>query len=65
MTYEMVNKLWPENFFNTYLPRFLVSKYNTRHCRDLQVTGYRTEFAKRELPILNSFKKQLKTYLKG
>ena len=65
------------------LPRSSVSKYNTWHCRDLQIPRYRIEFAKkgfhysalkawndipvelRELPTLNSFRKQLKTYLKG
>ena len=83
MTYKIMNKLCPEKFFNKFLPRSSVSKYNTRHCRDLQIPRYRTEFAKigfhysalkawndlpaelRELPTQNSFKKQLKTYLKG
>ena len=78
-----MNKLCPENFFNKFLLRCSVSKYNTRHCRDLQIPRYRTEFAKKgfhysalkawndtpaelhELPTLNSFKKQLKTYLKA
>ena len=83
MTYKIMNKLCPEEIFNKFLPRSSVSNYNTRHCRDLQIPRYRTEFAKkrlhysalkacndlpaelRELPSQNSFKKQLKTYLKG
>ena len=83
MTYKIMNKLCPENFFNKFLPRSSVSKYNTRCCRDLQIPRYRTEFPKkgfhysalkawndlpaklRELPTQNSFKKQLRTYLKG
>ena len=83
MTDKIMNKLCPERFFNKFLPRSSVSKYNTRHCRDLQIPRYRNEFAKkgfhysalkawndlpaklRELPAQNSFKKQLKTYLKG
>ena len=83
MTCKIMNKLCPEKFFNKFLPKSSVSKYNTRHCRDLQIPRYRTEFAKkgfhysalkawndlpaklRELPTQNSFKKQLKTYLKG
>ena len=78
-----MNKLCPEKVFNKFLPRSSVSKYNTRHYRDLQIPRYRTEFPKkgfhysalkawndlpaklRELPTQNSFKKQLKTYLKG
>ena len=48
MTYKIMNKLCPENFFNKFLPRSSVSKYNTRHCRDLQIPRYRTEFAKKD-----------------
>ena len=47
MTYKIMNKLYPEKFFNKFLPRSSVSKYNTRHCRDLQIPRYRTEFAKK------------------
>ena len=78
-----MNKPCQENFFNNFLPRTSVSKYDTRQSRDLQTPRYRTEFAKkgfhystlkalndifaelRELTTLNSFKEQLKTYLKG
>ena len=83
MTYKIMNKLSPEKSFNKFLPRSSVSKYIRRHCRDLQISRYRTEFAKKEfhypalkawndlpaklceLPTQNSFKKQLKTCLKG
>ena len=47
MTYKIMNKLCPEKFFNKFLPRSSVSKYNTRHCRDLKIPRYRTEFAKK------------------
>ena len=83
MIYKIMNNLCPKNFLNKFLPRSSVLKYNTRHCRDLQIPRYRIGFAKkgfhysalkawndipaelRELPTLNSFKQQLKTYLKG
>jgi len=84
MAYKIKNKLCPEKFLNKFLPRSWLLKYNTRHCQDLQIPRYQTEFAKkgfhysalkawndllaavlRELPTQNSFKKQLKTYLKG
>ena len=78
-----MNKFCPETFFNKFLARSSFSNYNIRHCQDLQIPRYRTEFTKkefhysalnawndlptelRELPIQNSFKKQLKTYLRG
>ena len=47
MTYKIMNKLRPEKIFKKFLPRSSVSKYNTRHCRDLQIPRYRTEFAKK------------------
>ena len=83
MTYKIMNRLCPESQRGKYQPRSFHSTYNTRHCKDLQISRYRTEFAKkgfhyaalkswndtpaeiRELPTLDRFKKQLKTYLKS
>ena len=47
MAYKIMKKLCLEKFFNKFLPRSSVSKYNTRHCQDLQIPRYRTEFAKK------------------
>ena len=51
MTYKIMNRLCPEKFFSKFLPRSTVSKYNTRHCRDLQIPRYRTEFAKNRISL--------------
>ena len=51
MTYKIMNKLYPEKSFNKFLPRSSVWKYNIRHCRDLEIPRYRTEFAKRGFPF--------------
>jgi len=48
MTYKIMNKLCPEKFFNKFLPRSSISKYHTRHFRDLQIPRYRIEFAKKD-----------------
>ena len=48
MTHKIMNKLCPEKFFNKFLPRSSVSKYNTVHCQDPQIPRYRTEFAKKK-----------------
>ena len=53
MTYKIMNKLCPENFFNKFLRRSSVSNYNTRHYRDLQIPRYRTEFAKKKILLLS------------
>ena len=47
MTYKIVNRLCPESLWNKYHPRSSYSTYNTRHCKDLQIPRYRTEFAKK------------------
>ena len=47
MTYKIMNKLCLEKFFNKFLPRSSVSKYNSRHCRELQIPRCRTEIAKK------------------
>ena len=47
MTYKIVNRLCPESLWNKYHPRSSHSTYNTRHCKDLQIPKYRTEFAKK------------------
>ena len=80
MTYKIMNKLYPEKFFNKFLPRSLVLYMALLRSADAKIL---TEFAKQgfhysalkawndlpaelhELPTQNSFKKQLKTYLKG
>ena len=46
-TDKTMNKLCAEKFFIKFLQRSSVSKYNTRHSRDLQIPRYRTEFAKK------------------
>ena len=52
MTYKIMSKFFPEIFFNKFLLRSSVLKYNTRHCRDrgrdLQISRYRTEFTKKD-----------------
>ena len=48
MTYKIMNELCSEKIFTKVLPRSSVLKYNTRHCRDLQLPRYRTEFAKKD-----------------
>ena len=47
VTYQIMSKLFPEKSLHKFLPRSSVSKYNTRHCRDLQIAKYWTEFAKK------------------
>ena len=47
MTYKIMNRLCPENLWDKYQPRSFHSTYNTRHCRDLQIPRYKTEFAKK------------------
>ena len=37
----------PRQLFSKYLLRSSALKCNTRHCRDLQIPRYRTEFAKK------------------
>ena len=39
----------PESLWDKYHPRFSHSTYNTRHCKDLEIPRYRTEFAKKGL----------------
>ena len=52
LTHKIMNKLCPENFFNKFLPRSSVSKYNTVHCQDPQIPRYRTEFTKKRTSLL-------------
>ena len=47
MTYKIMNRLCPESLWDKFQPRSFHSTYNTRHCRDLQIPRYRTEFAKK------------------
>ena len=47
MTYNIVSRLCPESLWDKYHPRFSHSTYNTRHCKDLEIPRYRTEFAKK------------------
>ena len=47
MTYKIVNRLCPESLWDKYQQRSFHSTYNTRHCKDLQIPRYRTEFAKK------------------
>ena len=53
MTYTIMNKLCPEKFFNKFLPSSNVSKYSTRHCRDLQIPRYGTEFSRKRVSLLS------------
>ena len=46
-SYKIVNRLCPESLWDKYHPRSFHSTYNTRHCKDLQIPRYRTEFAKK------------------
>ena len=47
MTYKIMNRLCPESLWDKFQPRSFHSTYNTRHCKDLQIPRYRTEFAKK------------------
>ena len=47
MTYKIMNRLCPESLWDKYQLRSFHSTYNTRHCKDLQIPRYRTEFAKK------------------
>ena len=46
-TYKIMNRLCPESLWDQFQPRSFHSTYNTRHCKDLQIPRYRTEFAKK------------------
>ena len=44
MTYKIMNRLCPETLWDKFQLR---SFHSTRHCKDLQIPRYRTEFAKK------------------
>ena len=46
MTYKVMNRLCPESLWDQFQPRSFHSNYNMRHCKNLQIPRYRTEFAK-------------------
>ena len=45
MIYKIMNRLCLENLWDKYQLRPFHSTYNTRHCKDLQIPRYKTEFA--------------------
>ncbi len=47
MVYKIMNRICPEGLWNKYQPRSLHSTYATRHCNDLEIPRYKTEFAKK------------------
>ena len=44
MTYKIINRQYPGNLLDKYLPRSSFSAYNTRNSQNLQIPRYRTEF---------------------
>ena len=47
LTHKIMNRLYPESLWDKFQPRSFHSTYNTRHCKDLQIPRYRTEFVKK------------------
>ena len=47
MIYKIMNRLCPENLWDKYQLISFHSTYNTRHCKDIQIPRYKTEFAKK------------------
>ena len=47
MIYKIMNRLCPENPWDKYQLRSFHSTYNMRHCKDLQIPRYKTQFAKK------------------
>ena len=47
MVYKIFNKLCPENLWNKFNLRSHHSRYNTRFCRNIQISKYNLEYAKK------------------
>ena len=47
MTYNIMNRLCPENLWNQFQRRSYYSNYNTRFCENLQIPKYNLEYSKK------------------
>ena len=78
MTYKILNKLCPNSFLDKYKPRSSFSSYNTRNSHKNRTERYKKSFHYsalkewsntprdiRELPTINTFKRQLKVFMKS
>ena len=52
MVYKIFNKLRPENLWKKFKLRSLYSKYNTQFCRNIQISNYNLEYAKKGFSYL-------------
>ena len=55
ITHKIMNRMCPDNLWDKFPQMSLLSKYNARNCRNIQIPNYNLEKVKKRLLLFSSY----------